>query len=109
MSLVPFYFGVLAVAVILTPMFHAARGSILIAMLYHLQVMNPAFPDAQPWDTLVWVIAEPPRGSTSPSGSPPRRPRVTEVLMPGEEGSLDDARIAGAGATKEKKLVPSSR
>jgi hypothetical protein len=38
-------------------MFNSARGSLLIAYLYHFQVMNPIFPDAQPWDNLLFVIA----------------------------------------------------
>ena len=32
-------------------MFNAAGGSILIAMLFHWQLNNPIWPDAQPWDT----------------------------------------------------------
>lgn len=52
-----FFVGVLALAVIVTPMFNAAHGSILIAALFHLQVNGPVWPDAQPWDTLVYVAA----------------------------------------------------
>lgn len=51
----PFIVGVLAISVILTPMFNAAQGSILIAMLYHFQMNGPAWPDAQPWEN--WVFA----------------------------------------------------
>jgi uncharacterized protein len=53
----PYFIGILALSVIMTPLFNAARGSILIAALFHFQVMNPIFPDAQPWDTLFYVIA----------------------------------------------------
>lgn len=53
----PYFIAVVAISVILTPMFNAARGSILIAALYHFQMNNPIWPDAQPWDTLVFVIA----------------------------------------------------
>jgi len=53
----PYFIGVVAVAIIMTPMFNAARGSILIAALYHFQLNGPAWPDAQPWDTLVFAIA----------------------------------------------------
>jgi uncharacterized protein len=52
-----FFIGVLALAVIVTPMFNAARGSILMAALFHFQVNGPIWPDAQPWDTLVYAIA----------------------------------------------------
>jgi hypothetical protein len=41
----------------MTPLFNASRGSLLIAILYHIQIMNPIFPDAQPWDFLLFVIA----------------------------------------------------
>jgi membrane protease YdiL (CAAX protease family) len=53
----PYLIGIIAISVILTPMFNAARGSLLIAALYHFQMMNPVFPDAQPWDTLMFAIA----------------------------------------------------
>jgi CAAX protease family protein len=53
----PYFIGVIALSVILTPMFNAARGSLLIAVLYHFQMMNPAWPDAQPWDNLMFAIA----------------------------------------------------
>ena len=51
-----FFVGVVALSVILTPMFNAARGSLLIAVLFHFQCMGPAWPDAQPWDTPVFVL-----------------------------------------------------
>jgi hypothetical protein len=41
---------VLALGVLVTPMFNAARGSILIPMLFHFQMNNPAWPEAQPWE-----------------------------------------------------------
>ena len=44
----PYVIGVLALGVIVKPMFNAARGSILIAALFHVQVNGPAWPDAQP-------------------------------------------------------------
>jgi membrane protease YdiL (CAAX protease family) len=54
-SFAPYFGGVVAISVILTPMFNNARGSILIAILYHFQMMNPIFPDAQPWDNLLFI------------------------------------------------------
>lgn len=51
----PFFFGVIAISVILTPMFNAARGSLLIAFLFHAQMNNPIWPDAQPWDMWLFV------------------------------------------------------
>lgn len=51
----PYFGAVIAIYVILTPFFNAARGSLLVAYLYHFQLMNPLFPDAQPWDNLLWI------------------------------------------------------
>lgn len=52
-----FFIGVVAISVIITPMFNAARGSLLIPMLMHFQTNGPAWPDAQPWDSAVFVAA----------------------------------------------------
>ncbi|MGB5336444.1 MAG: CPBP family intramembrane glutamic endopeptidase, partial [Woeseiaceae bacterium] len=51
----PFFIGSVCLSVILTPMFNASRGSILLAVLYHFQANNPLWPDAQPYDTLFFV------------------------------------------------------
>ena len=53
----PFFIGLIAVAMIMTPLFNAGQGSLLIAILYHIQIMNPIFPDAQPWDNFLFAIA----------------------------------------------------
>jgi membrane protease YdiL (CAAX protease family) len=81
-SAVPFFGGVIALAVILTPMFNASRGSLLIAYLYHFQMMNPIFPDGQPWDNLLFgttavIIVILNRKTMFKKGS-----GVTSVLMP---------------------------
>ena len=52
----PFFIGLIAITVIMTPLFNASRGSLLIAILYHLNIMNPIFPDAQPWDSFLLAI-----------------------------------------------------
>ena len=56
-SFAPYFAGIVAISVILTPMFNQARGSLLIAVLYHFQMMNPIWPDAQPWDILLFIVA----------------------------------------------------
>jgi membrane protease YdiL (CAAX protease family) len=56
-SIGPFFVGLIAITLILTPLFNAARGSLLIPILYHLNMMNPIFPEAQPWDNLLFAIA----------------------------------------------------
>ena len=53
----PYFIGIVAIAIILTPLFNVSRGSLLIAAFYHFQMMNPIFPDAQPWDILFFVLA----------------------------------------------------
>jgi uncharacterized protein len=53
----PFFIGLVAITVILTALFNASRGSLLIAILFHLNIMNPIFPDAQPWDNLLFAAA----------------------------------------------------
>ena len=81
----PYVIGVLALSVILTPMFNTARGSILIAALFHYQMNNPVWPDAQPWENFIFAIAAvvivvlTRRSMLTGEGS------VTEVLMPAEE------------------------
>jgi membrane protease YdiL (CAAX protease family) len=54
-ALLPYMVGVLALSVLLTPMFNASRGSVLIAMLYHFQMNGPAWPDAQPWENYLFA------------------------------------------------------
>jgi membrane protease YdiL (CAAX protease family) len=53
----PFFAGSVACSVILTAFFNDARGSILLAMLFHFQMNNPLWPDAQPYDMVFFVLA----------------------------------------------------
>lgn len=81
----PFFLGLVAITVILTPLFNASRGSLLIAVIYHLHMMNPIFPDAQPWDNFLFAIAAViivwlNRGTMFQRGN-----GVTDVLMPEEQ------------------------
>ena len=48
--------GTLALSVIVTPLFNHSRGSILLPAFFHLQLINPLWPDAQPYDTWFFVI-----------------------------------------------------
>jgi hypothetical protein len=41
--------------VIMTALFNASRGSLLLAMLVHFQANNPMLPDAQPYDAVTFV------------------------------------------------------
>ncbi len=56
-SFTPFFIGSVAVSVIVTPLFNASRGSILLPALFHFQLNNPIWPDAQPYDTYFFVAA----------------------------------------------------
>lgn len=51
---VPFFVGNICLSLIVTPIFNTSRGSILWPMLYHFQLNNPLWPDAQPYDT--WLL-----------------------------------------------------
>lgn len=55
-SLTPFFVGTVALSVIVTPLFNSSRGSILLPAIFHLQLINPLWPDAQPYDTWLFVV-----------------------------------------------------
>jgi len=50
----PFFVGNITLAILVTPIFNSARGSLLLPMLFHWQLINPFWPDAQPWNT--WLL-----------------------------------------------------
>lgn len=54
-SIGPYVIGVLALSVLVTPMFNAASGSILVAALFHWQMNGPAWPEAQPWENYIFA------------------------------------------------------
>ena len=81
-----FFFGAVAITVILTPMFNDARGSLLIAYLYHFQLNNPIWPDAQPWDSLLFAIAAVIIVWLNRRTMFQRGSGVTDILMP-EQGA----------------------
>ena len=55
-NFLPFFIGNITLAVLVTPIFNSARGSLIWPMLFHWQVNNPFWPDAQPWDTWILVV-----------------------------------------------------
>ncbi len=55
-SFTPFLVGVIATSVIMTHLFNASRGSILLVAFFHFQLINPVWPDAQPYDTGIFVL-----------------------------------------------------
>lgn len=54
-SFLPFFIGNVVLAVLVTPILNRTGGSLLWPMLFHWQLFNPFWPDAQPWDT--WILA----------------------------------------------------
>jgi hypothetical protein len=56
-NFLPFLIGNITLAILVTPIFNSARGSLLLPMLFHWQLINPFWPDAQPWDTWILVAA----------------------------------------------------
>ncbi len=51
----PFLVGNITLAVLVTPIFNAGRGSLLWPMLFHWQLILPIWPDAQPYDTWLFL------------------------------------------------------
>ncbi len=83
----PYFIGVIAIAVILTPMFNASRGSILIPILYHFQMNNPIWPDGQPWSNYIFAAVAVVVVIFNRKAMFGREGAVTSVLMPGAEAS----------------------
>lgn len=55
-SFLPFFIGNVTLAILVTPIFNSSRGSLLLPILFHWQLINPFWPDAQPWDTRMLVL-----------------------------------------------------
>ena len=87
----PFFIGIVAMSIILTPLFNTSRGSLLISALFHFQMMNPAFPDAQPWDILLFVIAALVVVWVNRRKMFQHGEGITEVLMPEKSGDLSSS------------------
>jgi membrane protease YdiL (CAAX protease family) len=83
----PWFVGVVAIGIIITPLFNDSRGSILIAIIYHVLIQNPALPDAQPWDYGLYVIAAVIIVWLNRRTMFDRNAGVTDVLMPEASGA----------------------
>ncbi len=55
-SFAAFFTGCLAISVIATALFNQSHGSILLAAFFHFSLINPVFPDAQPYDTYLLIV-----------------------------------------------------
>lgn len=85
-DVMPFLMGATAVSVILTGFFNAARGSILVAVLFHWQLNMPIWPDAQPWDMYLFVLLAVLVVWFRRADMFSRAGAVTEVMPVGQEG-----------------------
>jgi membrane protease YdiL (CAAX protease family) len=52
----PFVVGTMSVAMIMTVMFNATAGSLLLPVIMHFQLNNPITPDGQPYDALAFLL-----------------------------------------------------
>jgi uncharacterized protein len=84
----PYLFGVLALSVIITPLFNTAQGSILMAALFHFQMNGPAWPDAQPWENYLFAAVAIAVVVLNRKTMLTKDNAVTEVLMPGAEANV---------------------
>ena len=81
----PFFIAAIALSIIMTAIFNASKGSILTAALFHFQLNNPVFPDAQPWDTILFSIVAVVIVIFKRKTMFSRDNAVTTVLYPGDE------------------------
>ena len=97
---------------ILTVMFDAAGGSLLVAFLFHAQMNGPAWPDAQPWDMvglvlLALVVVWPKRATVLRTGSgctdvlladgPSTHPQQPDTTGAADAPMVSDARRSASG------------
>ncbi|MEZ5097168.1 MAG: type II CAAX endopeptidase family protein [Nocardioides sp.] len=86
-----FFVGVVSISFILTPLFNASGGSILVAALYHFQMNNPIWPDAQPYDSLFFGAIAVAAVVINRTAMFSRTAGVTSVLRAGDEAALSGA------------------
>ncbi len=54
-NFLPFFVGNITLSILVTPIFNQSRGSLLWPILFHWQLINPFWPDAQPYDTWIFL------------------------------------------------------
>lgn len=85
-NFLPFFIGNITLAVLVTPIFNASRGSLLWPMLFHWQLIFPIWPDAQPYDTWLYLAVTVVVVWWNRETMLHRTGAVTEVI-PGEQGA----------------------
>lgn len=78
----PFFIGNVTLAILVTPIFNASGGSLLLPILFHWQLINPFWPDAQPWDTWILVAVAGAVVWLNRKTMLSRKGAVTEVIPP---------------------------
>jgi membrane protease YdiL (CAAX protease family) len=101
----PYVVGVLAITIILTPMFNAARGSLLIAALYHWQMNNPVWPESDRWYAFGFAVVAVVILLLNRRSMLTRDGAVTEVLMPGDEGQPEEAHPRGGAPVAAPRAI----
>ena len=91
----PYLIGVLALSVIITPLFNSAQGSILIAALFHFQMNGPAWPDAQPWENYLFAAVAIAVVMLNRKTMLTRNNAVKDVVMPDTGTALTEPRGDG--------------
>ena len=88
----------MALSVIWTPLFNASSGSILIAALFHWQINNAVWPDAQPWDCVTYGVAAVLIVVLNRRRMFTREGAVTDVLLPpADETAADTDAVVSSG------------
>ncbi len=80
-SFLPFFVGNVTLAILVTPIFNASRGGLFWPVLFHWQLINPFWPDAQPYDT--WILVA-----------------VTGVVVWWNRGTLFARHVAGTSVAR---------
>lgn len=76
----PFLAGVVANSVIMTALFNAARGSLLVPALYHFQLNNPLWPEADDFGWALFAVVAAVIAVWNPGGALRRCRAVTAVV-----------------------------
>jgi len=91
----PYVVGVLALSVIVTKLFNAAHGSILMAALVHVQMSAPAWPNAQPWENDPFALIAVAVMAVNRKVMLSREDAATGVLMPATASDDRERRPGG--------------
>ncbi len=83
-----FFLGGVAISVIMTAMFNAARGSLLVMALFHWQLNNPIWPDAMAWASVLFIIAAVAVVLLRRDAMLTREGAVTDVLHPDDAAAF---------------------